>query len=179
MQSKLLLLNRILQSGERPYRDDSLSTAGFSFPERIDKREYILENYRKIGHSFLFVDGNQPRDLSISMQSSTIAMRSSHVLTLDNSQKTDREYALILEENVFLEDDGVQDLFSRLDQLSELLSENFSILQLETMNFVSRSKIRSAIAICYFQIFRHYRYNKKDLNPMRKLLGTQEFRVLK
>lgn len=154
-------------------------TLVISLPERLDRRKYILENFARINHDFLFIDGNQPKDMPINMQSSAIAIWSSHVLALENFLKTDKHFALILEDDVFLEDEGIKSLFANLDKFSDLLSENFTILQLGTMDFVSHSRIRAKISAFYFRIFRHYRYDKRDLNSMRNYLGGQQFKVLK
>jgi GR25 family glycosyltransferase involved in LPS biosynthesis len=154
-------------------------TLVISLPERIDRRGHVQENFRRIGHKFLFVDGNRPTDLPTHMQNSAIAIWSSHVLALEKFLETGNEYALILEDDVSLQDKEIERLFINLDKLASLLSDRFSILQLGTMDFTNKSRTRSAISRLYFTFFSHHRYDKSDLTAMRELLGPSEFKTMR
>ena len=154
-------------------------TLVISLPERIDRRGHVQENFQRMGHKFLFVDGNRPTDLPTHMQNSAIAIWSSHVLALEKFLGTEYEYALILEDDVYLQDKKIERLFINLDKLACLLADRFSILQLGTMDFTNKSKIRSAISRLYLAFFSHHHYDKGDLIATRKFLGPSEFKQMR
>lgn len=151
------------------------TTLVISLPERLDRREHILENFRRIGHEFLFVNGKRPPDMPANMQSTAIAIWASHVSALETFLLTQADYVLILEDDVYLQSELAEKVISNLDSIGQLLQENFSILQLGTMDFVNSNRLRALASKTHFMIFGYHRFDKPDLIRMQKYLGSDGF----
>jgi len=153
-------------------------TLVISLPERVDRREHIVKNFKRIGHEFLFVNGKRPSDMPSNMQSTAIAIWATHVSALETFLLTESDYVLVLEDDVYLQNEFTDKVISSLDSIGQLVQENFSILQLGTMDFVNSNLIRALASKMYFVIFGYHRYDKHDLIRMQKYLGKDGFRKL-
>ena len=151
-------------------------TLVISLPERLDRREHIMTNFQRIGHEFLFVNGKRPSDMPPNMQSTAIAIWATHVSALESFLLTESDYVLVLEDDVYLQNELADKVISNLDSIGQLLQKNFSILQLGTMDFVNSNRLRALASKMYFIIFGHHRYDKHDLIRMQRYLDSDNFK---
>jgi len=154
-------------------------TLVISLPERVDRREHILENFKRIGHEFLFVNGKRPSDMPSNMQSTAIAIWAAHVSALETFLLTESDYVLVLEDDVYLQNELAGKFISSLDSIGQLVQGDFSILQLGTVDFVNSNRLRALASKVYFMIFGYYRYDKHDLIRMQRYLGSDDFKKSK
>jgi len=146
-----------------------------SLENRLDRREYVRDNFTLLNKDFKFVDAYRPLDLPINMQNSAIAIWASHAKALQEFLLTDCSYALILEDDVNLHGEPAIRFFSNLNKFDLFLNNTFRIIQLGTVDFLSKSIFRRALQNLYLYFFGLYRFQRLDRYRLINEIGEEEF----
>jgi GR25 family glycosyltransferase involved in LPS biosynthesis len=159
---------------------ESVSIYVISLPSAHDRREYISRNLGALNVSFSFVDGTTPPELPPNKQNSAIAIWDSHVKVMKMFLNTQAQFACIFEDDIDLAEykHAKQNFFQNIYQLAKSIPHGYSILQLGTMRFKSRSLLFVALRELYFLRHGHYRFDALPLSNLVSRLGEESYLIL-